>query len=101
MEYRATSEAEMAPGTLSQVNVAGTPICLVRTVSGDFRALSDVCSHEEAFLSEGDLFGNHVECPMHGSLFNLDTGAPDRFPAVRPVETYPVTVRDGEVFIEL
>ncbi|HEY7703408.1 MAG TPA: non-heme iron oxygenase ferredoxin subunit [Acidimicrobiia bacterium] len=64
-------------------------------------AIGDRCSHAEASLSEGDLFGTEIECPRHGSAFDLETGRPLTLPATRPVSTYEVRVEDGEVEVEV
>jgi 3-phenylpropionate/trans-cinnamate dioxygenase ferredoxin component len=90
----------MTPGQLRRVEVAGMPICLVKTGDGRFFALSDTCTHENYSLSEGELWGDDLECPMHASRFNLLTGHPDQLPATVPVRTYPVTVTADDVFIE-
>ncbi|WP_206789727.1 bifunctional 3-phenylpropionate/cinnamic acid dioxygenase ferredoxin subunit [Amycolatopsis sp. MtRt-6] len=71
----------------------------VFNVDGEFFAVEDRCSHQEAFLSEGFVDGRTVECPLHASCFDLRTGRPSGPPAVRPVRTYPVVVRDGSVFV--
>ena len=86
---------------LRRVEVDGVPICLARTGSGEVFAISDVCSHEEIELSDGELDGEDVECPAHGSRFNVRTGAVSGLPANAPVATYPVSVEDGEVFVEV
>jgi 3-phenylpropionate/trans-cinnamate dioxygenase ferredoxin subunit len=64
-------------------------------------AIGDRCSHAEASLSEGDLFGTEIERPRHGSAFDLETGRPLTLPATRPVSTYEVRVEDGEVEVEV
>jgi 3-phenylpropionate/trans-cinnamate dioxygenase ferredoxin subunit len=68
-------------------------------VEGEFLAVDDRCTHQEAFLSDGFVEGCSVECPLHASCFDLRTGKPSGSPAVRPVRTHPVTVRDGEVLL--
>jgi 3-phenylpropionate/trans-cinnamate dioxygenase ferredoxin subunit len=68
--------------------------------SGDeVHAIGDRCSHAEASLSEGDLFDGEVECPRHGSPFDLTTGEPGALPATSPVPVYPVVVEDGVVYL--
>ena len=42
-----------------------------------------------------------VECPRHGSVFDLRTGRPLNLPAYEPVDTFPVTVRDGVIRLEV
>jgi 3-phenylpropionate/trans-cinnamate dioxygenase ferredoxin component len=84
----------------------------VRVTVGDHRiamfrlgdevlAVDDRCSHAEASLSEGEVFDETVECPRHGSEFDLRTGKPLSLPATRPVSTYTVTVEDGTVYLTL
>ena len=70
-------------------------VAVVRDESGDWHAISDVCSHGAVSLSDGEVEDCTVECWLHGSKFDLRTGEPLSPPAVRPVPVYPVTV-DGE-----
>lgn len=62
-------------------------------------ALGDRCSHAEASLSEGEVFGLDVECPRHGSEFSLETGEPDSLPATKPVPVYEVIVEGGNAVL--
>lgn len=64
-------------------------------------AVGDRCSHAEASLSEGEVYDCIVECPRHGSEFDLRTGEVLSLPATKPVPTYPVAVEDGYVFLTL
>jgi 3-phenylpropionate/trans-cinnamate dioxygenase ferredoxin subunit len=82
------------------VEVGGERIALFRTGESVY-ALGDRCSHAEASLSEGDLFDGEVECPRHGSPFDLATGEPGALPATTPVPVYPATVRDGVVYLTI
>jgi 3-phenylpropionate/trans-cinnamate dioxygenase ferredoxin component len=70
-------------------------VAVVRDEDGELHAISDVCSHGAVSLSEGEVEGATIECWLHGSRFDLRTGAPTGLPATRPVPVYPVTV-DGE-----
>ncbi len=69
----------------------------VFNVDGTFFAVDDVCSHAEASLSEGELDPDNctIECPMHGSCFDLRTGEPLSLPAYDPIRVYRVDVVDG------
>ncbi|HJQ91104.1 MAG TPA: non-heme iron oxygenase ferredoxin subunit [Acidimicrobiia bacterium] len=62
-------------------------------------AVGDRCSHAEASLAEGEVFDYEVECPRHGSAFDLRTGKPLALPATKPVPTYEVAIEDGVVFL--
>lgn len=64
-------------------------------------ALGNECSHAKASLSEGEVFDYEVECPRHGSPFDLRTGEPQTLPATAPVPVFPVEVRDGDVYLHL
>ncbi|HEY5516010.1 MAG TPA: non-heme iron oxygenase ferredoxin subunit [Pengzhenrongella sp.] len=70
-------------------------VAVVRADDGVLHAISDICSHGAVSLSDGEVEGSTIECWLHGSRFDLRTGAPTGLPAVRPVPVYPVTV-DGE-----
>ncbi len=67
----------------------------------DVYAIGDRCSHAEASLSEGEVFDGEVECPRHGSEFDLRSGEPGSLPATRPVPVYVTEVVDGIVRIHL
>jgi 3-phenylpropionate/trans-cinnamate dioxygenase ferredoxin subunit len=84
----------------------------VRVTIGDHRiamfriadhvyAIGDRCSHAEASLAEGEVWDTSVECPRHGSEFDLKTGEPQALPATAPVPVYQVSIEDGTVYVEL
>jgi len=92
---------EVPPESLRRVEAGGLTLCLARAEDGNFYALNDVCTHEDYSLSEGEIWGLDVECPKHGSRFNLETGAVTGLPAVIPAQTFRVEVSDGDVCIEV
>ena len=92
--------ANLPDGRGVRVEVADHRIALFR-IGPDVYAIGDRCSHAEASLAEGEVFGLEVECPRHGSEFHLESGEPASLPATRPVPTYEVDVVDGEVFLAL
>jgi nitrite reductase/ring-hydroxylating ferredoxin subunit len=77
------------------------PVCLAHAEDGHFYAIGDTCTHEEFSLSEGELWGMDVECPQHGSRFNLLTGKVTGLPAVVPARTYSVSVEGEDVYVEV
>lgn len=83
-----------------RVKVGDHVIAMFR-VGDDIYAIGDRCSHAEASLSEGEVFGTDVECPRHGSEFDLKTGEPSSLPATASVPVYEATVEDGTVFLSL
>ena len=82
------------------VDVGGVPVCLVRT-DGQVFAINDVCSHGQVSLSEGEVDGCTLECWLHGSRFDLRTGAPISLPAVDAVPVYTVKIEDGKILVEM
>ena len=70
---------------------------------GELLAIEDRCSHDDGDLMEGDVDEDNctVECPRHGSEFDLRTGKPLNLPAYVPIETYPVTIEGGVIKVEV
>jgi 3-phenylpropionate/trans-cinnamate dioxygenase ferredoxin subunit len=90
---------ELDKGSAVRVEIGELPVALVRTDDGEVFAIHDVCSHAEVPLSEGEIDGCTLECWLHGSRFDLRTGAPSGLPATEPVPVYPVEVRDGDIYL--
>ncbi len=97
---RACSLSELAEDSAMRVELAGKAVCLARS-GGEVFAISDICSHADVALSEGDVEDGKIECWLHGSLFDLRTGQPTGLPATRPVPTYPVTVEGDDVLVQM
>ncbi|GAA1949863.1 non-heme iron oxygenase ferredoxin subunit [Brevibacterium antiquum] len=75
-------------------------VCLIRSL-GRIHAIRDECTHGQVLLSEGDIEAGYVECWLHGSRFDLDTGVPTGPPATEPVAVYPVRMTDNEIQVRL
>ena len=97
---RACSLSELPEEGALRVELDGKPICIARS-QGEVFAVSDICSHADVSLSEGDVEDGTVECWLHGSRFDLRTGMPTGLPAAKPVATYPVTVEGDDVLVKL
>ena len=94
--------ADLAEGEMRLVEADGRKIGVFRCADGELVAAEDRCSHDDGPLAEGefDAAACTVECPRHGSLFDLRSGRPKTLPAYLPVETFDVTVEDGIVKLE-
>jgi 3-phenylpropionate/trans-cinnamate dioxygenase ferredoxin component len=94
--------AELPPGARRIVEWEDLEIG-VFNCGGELLAIEDRCSHDNGPLAEGefDEATCTVECPRHGSLFDLRTGAPRSLPAYVPVDTFPVLVEDDTVKLEV
>jgi len=97
---KACSLSDLPEDGALRVELDGKPICIARS-GGEVFAISDICSHADVSLSEGDVEDGQIECWLHGSKFDLRTGAPTGLPAIKPVATYPVTVEGDDVLVKL
>jgi 3-phenylpropionate/trans-cinnamate dioxygenase ferredoxin subunit len=77
------------------------PVAVVRDEDGDLHAVSDVCSHQDVSLSEGEVDDCSIECWLHGSRFDLRTGEPSALPATRPIPVYRLTVDGDDVLVDV
>jgi len=93
---------ELSPGEMRLVEVEGRKIGVFHAEDGELYAIEDRCAHDDGPLAEGefDAAACTVECPRHGSLFDLRSGRPKTLPAFQPVETFDARVEDGEVKLE-
>jgi nitrite reductase/ring-hydroxylating ferredoxin subunit len=100
--YVVGKTSDVGPGELKYVEVGPDFLAIVLiNFEGDFYALSDICTHEEASLSDGELQGDELECPLHGGAVEIKTGLPANFPIVVPATTYRTRVVGDEVQIGL
>lgn len=83
-----------------KVDIVGLGPVAVFRHEGSYYVTDDTCTHGGASLSEGQIFGDEVECPFHQGAFNFRTGAVTARPCIKPLKTYPVTVVDAVVFID-
>ena len=97
---RACALADLTEGTPLSVELDGLDVAIVRE-GDDVFAIEDECSHAAVALSEGDVEGCTIECWLHGSRFDLRTGKPTGPPATEPIATFPVDVRDGDVYVDV
>jgi len=93
---------EFPPGSVKIVR-AGEIAVGVYNLGGELYAIEDRCSHDNGPLAEGDFEPDEgvAICPRHGARIDIRTGRPLSLPAVFPVETFPVTVEDGVVKVDI
>ena len=97
MEWVEVGSMASLPQGGTRTEVAGHRLAIFR-LGDDLYVIGDRCSHAEASLAEGELFDFEVECPRHGSEFDIRTGTPGSLPATRPVPSYEVK-RDGDAVL--
>jgi 3-phenylpropionate/trans-cinnamate dioxygenase ferredoxin subunit len=94
---------DVPEGEVRRFELDHRPFAVVNLGDEGFRAVDAICSHAHYFLDEGevDVDFETVECPKHGSTFDLNTGRPTTLPATQPVEVFPVKVENDDVMIEV
>ena len=90
------ADAELREGEMKRVDAGGVPVFLVRR-EGAVCALANTCSHFGGPLSEGKLEGDVVQCPWHGSRFNVRDGSVVDGPATFPQPCFEARVREGQI----
>lgn len=85
---------------LCSVEAGGREIVLVQADDGVY-ALDDCCSHQDYPLSEGEVEDGTLECALHGARFDVKTGKALSLPAIKPVATYEVEVRDSDIYVKV
>jgi nitrite reductase/ring-hydroxylating ferredoxin subunit len=81
------------------VEVNGEKVCIAN-VEGRYYAIGNVCTHMGGPLAEGKIEGFEVQCPWHGTKFDIRTGNVVRPPAMRSEPTYEVKVEDNNILIK-
>jgi 3-phenylpropionate/trans-cinnamate dioxygenase ferredoxin subunit len=97
------ASSELSEGQMKLVEAPDGRKIGVFNCGGALHAIEDRCSHDDGPLAEGpfDPSTCTVECPRHGSLFDVTTGRPKTLPAYQPVETFPVEIDGDTVKVEI
>jgi 3-phenylpropionate/trans-cinnamate dioxygenase ferredoxin component len=97
------STADVPEGEARRFQVDGAEVAVANLGEEGFRALDAICSHAHSWLDEGEVDPDFetIECPKHGSTFDLNTGRPRSLPATMPVRAYPVKVEGDDILIEV
>jgi 3-phenylpropionate/trans-cinnamate dioxygenase ferredoxin subunit len=90
---------EVPPGTATTVDLEGQPVALFN-IDGTYYAIDDTCTHRGGPLSEGEVEGTIVTCPLHGATFDVTTGYVLGPPASDGVTRYNVEVEGNDIKIE-
>ncbi len=100
---RICSVHDVPAGEARRFELDARPFAVVNLGEEGFRVVDAICSHAHHFLDEGevDVDDETVECPKHGSTFDLNSGKPRSLPATQPVEVFPVKVENDDVLIEV
>jgi len=98
-DFAAVGKASNLPeGSLLVAEVEGQNV-VVAHVEGEFYAIGEECSHSGGPLGDGRLVGCEIECPWHGSRFDLRTGEVTMPPAASPVTKYSVKIEGDDILV--
>ena len=90
--------SDLAPGEMKSVPL-GQGEVLLANVDGNYYAISDTCTHVGGTLSDGELDGEQVQCPLHGAIFNVVTGEVLNPPAREGVQAHEVRISGNDILV--
>ena len=90
---------DIQPSQMKELEVNGEKVCLAN-VEGKYYAIGNVCTHLGGPLAQGKLEGYEVQCPWHGSRFDIRTGNVVRPPALRSEPAYEIKVEDDNILVK-
>ena len=100
MFFKVAKVSDIPEGTAQCVWVNNQKIALYH-IEGVFYATQDTCTHANASLSEGDIVGEEIECPLHGARFSVKTGEPTAAPGFVDLEIFSVRVVGEDIEVEV
>jgi len=96
---RIASTQDILPSQMKAVDLDGNQNICIANIDGKYYAIDNVCTHEGGPLADGTLEGYEVECPWHGSKFDVRTGVVTNSPATEPEPTYEIKVDGDNILI--
>lgn len=96
--HKVATVDDVDDGDVKKVRVEGLVLALFN-LGGEFFALHHLCTHEEVSLVDGFVVGEEIECPLHAGRFDIRTGKATSAPCTVDARTYPVEVRDQDIFV--
>ena len=96
------TEDELSEGNIKATQIEGEPVILAKQ-DGKVYALEGYCSHDGGEFEAGDKLccKNQIECPRHGARFDIKSGEATRMPAIAPISTYEVKIKNGKIFVSI
>jgi nitrite reductase/ring-hydroxylating ferredoxin subunit len=100
MEIKIASARSLPPGKMIGIEKNGKSI-LLANVKGEFFAIGNICMHEGCILAEGTLSGEKIECPCHGSTYDVRTGKVLKGPAKKPEPAFKLRVEGDQILANI
>jgi 3-phenylpropionate/trans-cinnamate dioxygenase ferredoxin subunit len=98
--HRIDLRAPLVPGERVSTRIEGREILVCR-IDEQLFAVAGRCTHSAWPLAGEPIEGMEIVCTLHGARFDLRDGCPSAGPASKPLATYPVELRDGELFVRI
>ena len=98
--HRVDLSAPLAPGEKLPARIGDREILICR-VRAEYFALSNRCTHSAWPLAGETIEGNEIVCSLHGARFDIRDGCPTAGPASKPLQTYPIELRQGELYVSI
>jgi|SRR6516164_4351554 nitrite reductase/ring-hydroxylating ferredoxin subunit len=95
---KAANRGDISPGACLGVSVGGHELALFN-VDGCIYATSNICTHQFAYLTDGYMEGEYIECPLHQGRFNVTTGAAAGSPVDKSLRVFPIRVEGESVMV--
>jgi 3-phenylpropionate/trans-cinnamate dioxygenase ferredoxin component len=99
-EFEKVAEVSEVPQGTTKIVKVGNAELFVANVGGSFYALPNKCTHLGGPLGRGKLTGNVIQCPWHGSKFDVKTGAVIGGPAQKPEPTFEVKIEGSSIWVK-
>ena len=97
---RACKTDDIEPEDVLRFDHGDRTFAIYRTTDDEFFATDGLCTHQKVHLADGFVMKHLIECPKHNGRFDFTTGQAKGAPVCVNLQTYPVKVEAGEVFIQ-
>lgn len=91
---------DLAEGDVIQIKIEDTCVALFN-IAGRYYATAGICTHAHAFLAQGYLQDDTIECPLHQGIFHVPTGKALSPPVTKDLQTFSVRVEGGCILVAL
>lgn len=91
----------LSVGDIKRFDFNNKTYAIYRPSSDKVFATDGICTHGNTHLADGIIIGNDIECPKHNGRFGIKDGLPKRSPVCEALNTYPITIENGYIFLQL
>jgi nitrite reductase/ring-hydroxylating ferredoxin subunit len=99
--HRLCATSDIAAGEVIRFELPNGIAVAAFNLGGDYFVTDDLCTHGEASLADGEIEDGNIICPFHLGAFCIRTGVATAAPCLEPLRTYPVTIADDALLIDI